>query len=82
MAKILPGHEDLKSKEVIGIDGSGKLIVDYGEQGVRRFTLHIAADSRLIATPYSPPTDDGPDQVGPAPQSPTLAKRLAGVDQG
>lgn len=82
MPKVLPGHEDLKSRNVIGIDGSGRLLVDYGEQGVRRFTLRLAANGALSASPYTEPNHDGPDQIGPPPESPTLAKRLAAVDQG
>lgn len=82
MGKILPGHENLQPRDVIGIDGNGKLMVDYGNEGIRRFALKLGASGSLQAVPYSEPKDDGPDQVGPPRKSPTLAERMRGVDQG
>lgn len=81
MGKILPGHENLQPRDVVGIDGSGRLLVDYGDEGVRRYALKLNASGGLSAVPFTEPSGEGPDQIGPPRKSPSLAERLKGIDQ-
>lgn len=84
MNNKLPGHDDLKPREVVGVDGSGKLLVDYGEAGIRRFRLFVTANSKLTVQPFEEAKDPhhGIDQLGSERESAPLSKRLASVDQG
>jgi len=79
----LPGHEDLKPREVVGVDSSGKLLVDYGEAGIKRFRLFVAPNGGLKAAPFTEEaqTDNGIDQLGKREAVP-LSKRMMMIDQG
>ena len=77
----MPGHEDLKPREVLGIDNKGLLLLDFGEEGVRRYKLYVGPSGGLLARPHVEEVlDNTADQQGER-QRTTLAQRLAGIDQ-
>lgn len=76
---IIAGFEDMQPKEVLGIDGKGLLLVDFGDE-VHRYKLFVGPTGGLRACPYIEPQTNSIDQLGPRVQT-SLARRLADIDQ-
>lgn len=81
--KVIPGDEATPSpapREVIGIDSSGRLLVQHGEE-VTRMKIVISDNGSMRAVPYSDkPAENDIDQLGTRKVVP-VAARWAGVDQ-
>ena len=71
----------MESREVLGIDGKGRLLVDYGDR-VKPYKLVVGPGGALKAAPLMEPNNGNTvDQLGPQVRT-SLAQRLASVDQG
>ena len=64
---ILPGHEDLKPKAVLGFDDMGFALVQSGV-GVSRYKLFVGPGGRLHAEPFVEAPSTLPDQLKAAPR--------------
>lgn len=79
---LLPGHEDMKPKEIFGFNGDGHALVDYGDDGLKPYKLFVSPGGSVTAKPANPPKEEqGVDQIGGNRERPSLARRLRGVDQ-
>jgi len=58
---VLPGHEDLKPKEILGFDNMGFALVRHDES-VRRYKLLIGPGGAVAARPFVEDTEL-PDQL-------------------
>jgi hypothetical protein len=74
------GHEDLRERKILGFDGMGRALVDFGEQGLRPYNLTVTSTGTVKAIPVEEPKNTVDQEDGPR-HSPTLAERLQGVDQ-
>ena len=48
---ILPGHEDLKPKVILGFDEMGYALVQHGD-GIKRYKMFVGPGGRLHAEPF------------------------------
>lgn len=72
---VLPGHEDLKPKTIVGFDNLGFALVQCNAD-IKRYKLFIGPGGALMARPF---VEDKtlPDQLQPE----AVALRHRGVDQ-
>lgn len=69
----------MKPHDVLGVDGNGRLLVDFGIE-IRRYKLQVTATGGLRAVSDFDPPVDGIDQLGER-QGTSIARRLAEIDQ-
>ena len=74
---VLPGHEDLKPKTILGFDSMGYALVQHGAD-VKRYQMFVGPGGTLSAVPYNEPFPELPDQLQPVKIKPL---RHRGVDQ-
>jgi hypothetical protein len=74
---VLPGHEDLKPKTIVGFDNMGFALVQHGAD-IRRYKLFIGPGGALGARPAAEEDKGLPDQLIPVKNQPL---RHHGVDQ-
>lgn len=75
--RILPGHEDLQPKVILGFDDMGFALVQHGD-GIKRYKMFVGPGGKLHATPHAEPSQGKlPDQL----QGQTPARRLRNYDQ-
>jgi hypothetical protein len=72
---VLPGHEDLQLKSVLGFDSMGFALVQHGAD-IKRYKLFVGPGGALCARPY---VEDKtlPDQLQPE----AVAVRHRNIDQ-
>jgi hypothetical protein len=76
---ILPGHEDLKPKAILGFDDMGFALVHHGDDSIKRYKMFVGPGGRLHAEPYVEQEHSRlPDQL----QKPQSVSRLRNYDQG
>lgn len=73
---ILPGHEDLKSRAILGFDSMGFALVQHGED-VSRYKLFVGPGGKLHAEPLVEGAAKMPDQLQPD----SVRMRLRNYDQ-
>ena len=75
---VLPGHEDLRPKAILGFDDMGFALVQQGD-GIKRYKMFVGPGGRLHAEPYVEDEHSRlPDQL----QKPHPVSRLRNYDQG
>lgn len=76
---ILPGHEDLRPKAILGFDDMGFALVHQGDDSIKRYKLFVGPGGRLHAEPHNDHEHHHtmPDQLHK--QQP--ARRLRNYDQ-
>lgn len=76
---ILPGHEDLRPKAILGFDDMGFALVHQGDDSIKRYKLFVGPGGRLHAEPINEQEHSRlPDQL----QKPQSVSRLRNYDQG
>lgn len=74
---VLPGHEDLRAKAILGFDDMGFALVQHGDD-IKRYKMFVGPGGRLHAEPYVEDERSRlPDQLQKLPTS-----RLRNYDQG
>lgn len=72
---VLPGHEDLQPKAILGFDNMGFALVQNGD-GIKRYKMFVGPGGALCAKPFvEDPTM--PDQL----QADSVRLRLRNYDQ-
>jgi hypothetical protein len=75
---VLPGHEDLRPKAILGFDDMGFALVQQGD-GIKRYKMFVGPGGRLHAEPY---VEQGHDRLPDQLQKPHPVSRLRNYDQG
>ena len=75
---VLPGHEDLRSKAILGFDNMGFALVQCGTE-VRQYRLSVGPGGALHAAPVADRVPQLPDQLQDANNS--VRSRLRNYDQ-
>lgn len=71
---VLPGHEDLQPKVILGVDSMGFALVQC-DADIKRYKLYVGPGGALMARPHE--EDNTPDQLQPD----SVLVRHRGVDQ-
>lgn len=75
--QILPGHEDLKPKVILGFDDMGFALVQHGD-GIKRYKMFVGPGGKLHAAPHVESHQGKlPDQL----QEQMPARRVRNYDQ-
>lgn len=78
----MEGFEDFKNKEVIGVDGQGRLLVEHKTEGGKKvvpYKQFIGPLGNVVVAPDPP--DTSVDQSNGRPAKVPVAERWRGVDQ-
>lgn len=74
---VIPGHEDMKPKKIVGINVDGTALIDGGDAGILKYQMFVSPGGSISAKPIEKAKIDQQTQR----ERPTLADRMRGIDQ-
>ena len=48
---VIPGHEDMKPKKIVGINVDGTALIDGGDAGILKYQMFVSPGGSISAKP-------------------------------